>query len=208
MTIDESINSDEHSSTVGKGGLNIIIIILIAFISGAAGGFLTVKILPGEKTTLTNKTPPNKGSEIKNNGNTAAPKNEKNVTTGNIPENPIDPQGTDGEEKTSTPGLLELEKFVTNLPDPFGQRYIEVEFKLVISDKELVPLIKSNKMLMTKLRHDIHNILASRTYKDLKGLSGKVALFEEVMMRGNELIKEALEVEPITKVLHTIWKMQ
>ena len=219
MTGDEFDTRDDTISAGRKDGLSIVLIVLIAFIAGAAGGFLTVKFMPPEPKIQSNtqQTPTNGNNSThtnitthSNNTTTPTPNPNNSVdnpavdnsAVDNTTENPIN----ESEIKGKT-GLLEFH-VLTNINDLFAMRHIEVELKLVIADKEILEKIKQNKMLMASLKHEIHMILSAKSSKDLKGTAGKMTLFEEIMMRGNELIKEELGREPITRVMHTLWRIQ
>lgn len=199
------MSADEHAvqleeAPVKRNGHSMLAIILIAFISGAAGGFV-VKVLPwGSSVPAGLQETTGKDMAAPGNSNVAADPN----IAGSIKESP----GKEDEATKTEPGLLELAEFVTNIGDPFGNRAIEVEFKLLLSDKVWVEKIKKNKILMALIRDQIHMILSTKTYKDLRGTSGKTVLFEEVMMQVNEVIKQAFGVEPVVRVLHTVWKLQ
>lgn len=195
MSADENANHMEET-TGKKYRHSMLAIILIAFIAGAAGGFV-VKILPwgGVSSGLHEVSEKEKPSPD-------TPNVDPDINA------PVSEKGESETEIKTEPGLLELAEFVTNLDDPFAKRAIDVEFKLLLSDKALVDKIKKNKILMADIRHTIHMILSTKSYKDLRGASGKTVLFEEVMMQANEVIKEAIGVEPVIKVLHTVWKVQ
>ncbi|MCP5053652.1 MAG: flagellar basal body-associated FliL family protein [bacterium] len=207
MGDDELTGAGEDMGS-SKGGMkNIIIIAAIALVMGV-GGFFAGKMLDG------------------GNGNDNPPVVKK--TDGNGQQTG---QGTDGGNQTGTDGgtdsgdgdtqdsgqdskpkgksgILALDTFTVNLNDPFGRRYIEVVLKLVINPKDLVPKIKENELLLPKIRHEVFMTISAKSYSELKSTSGKVTLFEEIQMRVNELIKEEMNVEPVTEVLQTKFLIQ
>jgi flagellar basal body-associated protein FliL len=175
----------------------ILIAVLIAIVMGA-GGFFAGKILSG-------------GKQINNTAQTGDSK-----TVGETPgrysgEEPGGETGGEiGErtEKKGRQGLLSLETFTVNLNDPFGKRYAECDLNLVLNDRNLVPSIKANALVMAKIRHEIFMTISAKSYSDLKSTAGKITLFEEVQMRVNEILKEQLGVEPVLEVLQTRFLMQ
>ncbi len=169
--------------SVRKDILAVLALVLVAFVSGFGGGFLAVKMFypAGPATQITGPVKPGPDGNI----------------TG--------PQPTPEVEKK--PGLLEFETFLTHLPDPFGRRYIEVEFKLELAGKELVETIKRKSLLMAKLRHEIYDLLGKRNYRDLKTASGKISVMEEIQIRINEILKEEMGIEPVTKLYATTWRL-
>lgn len=203
---DEDLTNGVEDMTAGGGGggnlKTIIIIAAIAIVMGA-GGFFAGKMLSGgeDKPPIEEKKDPQ--------NNQAPDANQQDPGQGQDTNNADDP-GADGQPdsaattpaKGSSKGLLSLEAFTVNLNDPFGRRYIEVVFNLVVEPKSWVPKIKENELLMPKIRHEIFMTVSAKSYSELKSTSGKVTLQEEIMMRVNEILKEELGVEPVTEVLH------
>jgi flagellar basal body-associated protein FliL len=105
-------------------------------------------------------------------------------------------------------GILPLDTFTVNLDDPFGRRYIELELKLVIASRELVPRISENQLVMSKIRHEIFMTISAKNYNQLKGTAGKIVLFEEIQMRVNEILKEEIGGEPVIDVFQTRFLIQ
>jgi flagellar FliL protein len=210
MADEEMAGGVEDLAADGGGGGNlktIIIIAAIAIVMGV-GGFFAGKMLSGGGEE--EKKPP---VEQKTNGN-----NEQANTANQGGNNSGGDSGTDnsnsdnsdGEQTPAKPqrGILVLEAFTVNLNDPFGRRYIEVVFNLVIDKKELVPKIKQNELLMPKIRHEIFMTISAKSFSELKSTSGKVTLYEEIMMRVNEILKEEMGIEPVIEVLQTKFLIQ
>jgi flagellar FliL protein len=189
---------------MGAGGgksnmMTIIIIAAIAIVMGAGGFFAGKMLSDGEekKNPVEQKQPDNKAADTNQQGQTQPQNN-----------NAGDQTNTDVVVKKSNKGLLALETFTVNLNDPFGRRYIEVVFNLIVEPKNLVPKIKENELLMPKIRHEVFMTVSAKSYAELKSTSGKVTLCEEIMMRVNEILKEEMGVEPVTEVLHTKFLIQ
>lgn len=205
MVDDDLTNGVEDLTAGGGGGGNlktIIIIAAIAIVMGA-GGFFAGKMLSGGKDE-----PQKMEQQQQQNNKTADATTQENgqgqdnngAETGS--ENQPDGAAAAPAHKSSNKGILSLEAFTVNLNDPFGRRYIEVVFNLVVEPKSWVPKIKENELLMPKIRHEIFMTVSAKSYSELKSTSGKVTLQEEIMMRVNEILKEELGVEPVIEVLH------
>jgi flagellar basal body-associated protein FliL len=169
-----------------KGKLTTVIIAAVIAIAMGVGGFFAGKILySGKQIEITTPTGGAKaGGEI---------------------------TGKSTEEEPGAkeqPGLLALDTFTVNLDDPFGKRYAECDLNLVLKDRDLVPRIKENVLVMAKIRHEIFMTISAKSYGDLKSTAGKITLFEEIQMRVNEILKEQLGVEPVVEVLQTRFLMQ
>jgi len=190
--------SEERGAPPKKRKLATFIIAAVIAIAMGVGGFFAGKYLSGGKQIdNTAQTGDSKaGGETPGRYTT---QDDKEKTGGKI--------GERTEEKTRQ-GLLPLETFTVNLNDPFGKRYAECDLNLVLNDRNLVPRIKANVLVMAKIRHEIFMTISAKSYSDLKSTAGKITLFEEVQMRVNEILKEQLGVEPVVEVLQTRFLMQ
>jgi flagellar basal body-associated protein FliL len=178
--------SGEGGAPPKKGKLTTVIIAAVIAIAMGVGGFFAGKILySGKQIEITAPT-----SDAKAGGD---------ITGKYAGEEP---------EAKEQPGLLALETFTVNLDDPFGKRYAECDLNLVLKDRNLVPGIKENVLVMAKIRHEIFMTISAKSYGDLKSTAGKITLFEEIQMRVNEILKEQLGVEPVVEVLQTRFLMQ
>lgn len=203
---------DDMAPPPKKGKLPMIIIgVVIAAVVGGGGYFLGTMKSGGDekdKTVQTDNKNQAKPADTKTpdqntgDGDTAS-NNEDNAEDGK--DSPKD--GKKPKPKGSR-GVLRLDTFTVNLNDPFGRRYVECTLNLVISDKALVPKIKENELLLPKIRHEIFMTISAKSYNELKSTSGKVTLFEEIMMRVNEILKQEMDVEPVVEVLQTKFLMQ
>jgi flagellar FliL protein len=205
--VEEGFSEDvggEDIASIKKGGLPPIVIVIIIAVVMGVGGFFAGKILSGGD----DKKPPVKQTDTQK--TTRAQE---------------DPQGTKTEEGSTTEegektggegekgsgkkkGLIVLDAFTVNLNDPFGRRYAEVVVNLVINDKEFVPKITENELVMPRLRDEIFMIISGKSYQELRSTSGKVTLKEEVQMRVNEIMREEFDREPVSGVLFTKFLIQ
>ncbi len=189
--------SEERGAPPKKGKLTTIIIAAVIAIAMGVGGFFAGRILSGGeqiKNTPTNDARAGGETPGKYTG-----EDPRFITSAEIGESP---------EEKGRQGLLSLETFTVNLNDPFGKRYAECDLNLVLNDRNLVPRIKANALVMAKIRHEIFMTISAKSYSDLKSTAGKITLFEEVQMRVNEILKEQLGVEPVVEVLQTRFLMQ
>lgn len=206
------LDDDGSSSGSGKGGsLKLIIIIVVVGIIAGAAGFFGNKFLSGggsnkEQVKETDKA---NAGEVKEGEKQPAETQAKDNTGENKSGEVKTGNGeTTANTQGSGKGLLDLEPFTVNLNDPFGRRYIEVELKLVIDKKELVDKIKSNELVMPKIRNDILMTISAKSYNDLRTVGGKETLSEEIQMRVNEILKQEMGIEPVIEVLQTKFLMQ
>jgi flagellar FliL protein len=85
-------------------------------------------------------------------------------------------------------GILAMETFLTNINDPSGERHARVQVKLAVSPEETVSRIKSDDVLMARLRDQVITLLTSKTYDDLTDVRGKEAFRREIRERLNPLL--------------------
>jgi len=194
--------SEEGGAPSKKGKLTTFIIAAVIAIAMGVGGFFAGKILSGS-AQIENTAPT---------GDTKAGGETPGKYTGEEPGGKTG--GETGGETGERPGtkeqqgLLSLETFTVNLDDPFGKRYAECDLNLVLNDRNLIPTIKENALVMAKIRHEIFMTISAKSYGDLKSTAGKITLFEEIQMRVNEILKEQMGVEPVLEVLQTKFLMQ
>lgn len=215
--MDEELAVGMDESSGGGGGKlkTIILIAVVALVIGAVG-FFAGKMLSGggknaAKTETVNKENA-AATETKTEEKAGETKTPETATTENKGETT---EG--GETATTTPvptngkskkGILALDTFTVNLNDPFGRRYIETVINLIVDNKEIIPKITENELLIPKIRHEIFMTISTKSYNDLKSVSGKITLFEEIMMRVNEILKEEMGIEPVVEVIETKFLIQ
>ena len=89
-------------------------------------------------------------------------------------------------------GLLSFEPFVVNLADAEASRFLRVNLRLVIDkDEEDVKKLEEDKVVMTRLRSSILELLATKTSGELGSADGKDALKEQIEALAGRLLTEA-----------------
>lgn len=85
--------------------------------------------------------------------------------------------------------VLSLKEFIVNLNDPIGRRYLpKTEIKLELNMKAAAAKIQGDELILSRLRDIIFLILSSKSYEDLKGITGKLTLKEEIVAKSNEVL--------------------
>ncbi len=93
-------------------------------------------------------------------------------------------------EEVAPPAILELERFLTNINDPRGERAARLQAKLVITPAERVAEIEADAVLMARLRDQTLSLLATKTYEELSKPEGKEAFRGEMRVKLAALIGE------------------
>ncbi|HEX6883724.1 MAG TPA: flagellar basal body-associated FliL family protein [Planctomycetota bacterium] len=79
----------------------------------------------------------------------------------------------------SEPGVLEIEPFVLNLPDPTGDRYFRLNLRLVL-DQRAVAQRTGHGLPKVKLHDRLLSVLAGKRASELATAEGKEALRAEI----------------------------
>lgn len=79
----------------------------------------------------------------------------------------------------SEPGVVEIEPFVLNLPDPAGDRYFRLNLRLVL-DQRAVAQRTGQGLPMVKLHDRLLSVLAHKRATELATAEGKEALRAEI----------------------------
>lgn len=210
--MDDELTGGMDDSSGGRGGkIKKILMIAVAILVIGAIGFFAGKMLSGGgKTDDTEVAKQNEEAktdakaDAKSSDQKSGDENKTENAEGSESGTP-DPQATSGKPQK---GIIVLDAFTVNLNDPFGRRYIETVINLITDNKAIIPKIKENELLMPKIRHEIFMTISAKSFNDLKSISGKVTLFEEIMMRVNEILKEEMGVEPVIEVIETKFLIQ
>ena len=89
------------------------------------------------------------------------------------------------------PGLVELEPFLTNINDPFDERYCKLAVKLSVVPEWMAAEIAEDVLLVAQLRDLVLTSLMSKSYVDLTAPNGKESLRTEIQNGLNEMLTDA-----------------
>jgi flagellar protein FliL len=105
---------------------------------------------------------------------------------------PADPaaEGEQHEEAKEANGIVNFEPFVVNLADPGGRRFLRINVRLVVPEEEEAKHIEENKVIQTRLRAAILELLAEQTSEHISTTEGKTALKKEISERAHHILKE------------------
>jgi flagellar protein FliL len=85
-------------------------------------------------------------------------------------------------------GILPLEPFVVNLADRDATRYLRVNLRLVVGQREQLETIEEDDVRMARGRSAILELLSARTADDLVTMEGKAALKQAVAEQATRLL--------------------
>lgn len=71
-----------------------------------------------------------------------------------------------------------LEPFIVNLNEPLGKRYLKVKVEFELDNQKLQPEMEKR---LSQFRDGILTLLSSKSYKDVRDLSGKYELRAEIL---------------------------
>jgi flagellar FliL protein len=94
------------------------------------------------------------------------------------------------EEVKEANGIVNFEPFVVNLADPGGRRFLRINVRLVVPEEEEAKHIEENKVIQTRLRAAILELLAEQTSDHISTTEGKTALKKEISERAHHILKE------------------
>lgn len=89
------------------------------------------------------------------------------------------------------PGLVALEPFLTNINDPFEERYCKLAVKLAVVPAQMALQIEEDVLLVAQLRDLVLTSLMSKSYVDLTAPNGKELLRSEIQTGLNEMLTDA-----------------
>jgi len=203
MGEEEKIDLEEKGG--GKKGSPIMLILIVALLS-AGITFAVVKFL------LAPKPPANQTEVKKDEGKKVEETTKENTKkTEEEKQNADNGEVTDlaeGGDTTTQKGVLSLNEFIVNLNDPIGRRYIKVNLKLELSKKEYEDKIRSDELLIPQIRDVIFLILSSKSYDDLRTVSGKLTLKQEIIAKVNEVLNKRFGEDVVTNCFFTDFVIQ
>jgi flagellar FliL protein len=88
--------------------------------------------------------------------------------------------------------LWPMEPFIVNLLDNQGERYLKVVMQLEVSSQLVVAELE---LLKPKLRDNVLDLLAAKTYGELMDMGGKQRLRDEVAVRVNSFLTKGKVVK-------------
>ena len=187
MAEEEKIELDEKPSKK-KGLPMIVILLLVAAISGG-GGIAVYKFILAPKgkaktETAAPVTEEKKGEEAaKAEGGSETP-----PPSGEVKQEGEAVPATATAEGQAQVAVLSLKEFIVNLNDPIGRRYLKTEIKLELNMKAAAAKIQGDELILSRLRDIIFLILSSKSYEDLRSITGKLTLKEEIVAKSNEVL--------------------
>jgi len=92
----------------------------------------------------------------------------------------------EGSGATGEPILYHAGKYLTNLRDDGGRRYISVDITLELSSPRMSKELEGKKAL---LEHTIISVLRDKTYGELEGEGGMLALARDLADRINAIVE-------------------
>ncbi len=201
MGEEEKIEMEEGK----KKGLPMIVIIILVALIAFGGGIAVYKFV------LAPKQEPPKTEETQAQEDTSQAQKEETKKEEKSSEQAVEDLSKEGEGENlgvEQPGILPLESFIVNLNDPIGRRYLKLTLKLELKKKEYEDKIRGDDLLMSKIRDTIFLILSSKTYDELRTVSGKISLKQEIITKVNEVIKDSFDEDPITNCFFTEFVIQ
>ena len=92
-----------------------------------------------------------------------------------------------GAEEAPILPTFKMDTLIVNLADQGGKRYLRVTMELELSAPEVIEEIN---LRMPQLRDTILMVLPSKTYSDISGTEGKIALRDELIAKINSILKK------------------
>jgi flagellar FliL protein len=108
------------------------------------------------------------------------------------------------EEEVVPPGLLSLEPFIVNLADEGGRRFLRVSLQLLVAGEEEAKEIEENKLVVSRLRSAILELLTTQTSAHLGTAEGRSELKKKIA----ETAMHTLEHVKVTDVLFSEFVVQ
>jgi flagellar protein FliL len=118
--------------------------------------------------------------------------------------NPATAEAAAEEEPKEPPGIVAFEPFVVNLADEGGSRFFRVSLSLLIAGEENAKHVEESKVMVTRVRSEILELLATQIAEHLITPEGKAELKKAIAERATH----ALEHAEVTDVLFTEFVVQ
>jgi len=77
-------------------------------------------------------------------------------------------------------------KFVVNLIDPYGKKYLKVRMDLEMDQEKLKQEVDKR---MPQFKDTILTLLSSKTFEDINSFEGKIQLRSEIMQMLNQFLR-------------------
>ncbi len=196
----------EVEESGGKKGLPMIVVILVVAILAFGGGIAVYKFFLSPKPQQDAKQGETQ-TKAEEGEKAAEEKKAEEKTSEQAIEDLSKAEGDAGTEIQQA-GILPLEPFIVNLNDPIGRRYLKLTLKLELRKKEYEDKIRGDDLLMSKIRDTIFLILSSKTYDELRTVSGKLSLKQEIITKVNSVISSSFDEEPVTGCFFTEFVIQ
>ncbi len=199
MGEEEKIDLDEKG---GKKGFPIVLILIVAILS-AGITFAVVKFVLTPKAPVQETEKAESGKKVEK----KAPEEKASETKAedNSTNEAVDLAEDTGE---TARGVLSLNEFIVNLNDPIGRRYIKINMKLELAKKEYEDKIRSDELLIPQIRDVIFLIISSKSYDDLRTVSGKLTLKQEIIAKVNEVLSKKFGEDVVTNCFFTDFVIQ
>lgn len=83
--------------------------------------------------------------------------------------------------------VYSMDKFIVNLNKSEGERFLEIALDLEFPDTEYMEELQAR---MPQLKDAILLILSNKSFPDIQGLDGKIALRKELILKINTILKK------------------
>jgi flagellar FliL protein len=99
-------------------------------------------------------------------------------------------RATAGPEAAERHPLLVLPPALVNLDEPGGRRLLRTSLEFELADQARLRTVAADALLTTRLKDMVILTLSSKSFEDIRGAQGKVALRAELVARANAILGE------------------